>query len=81
VAGFPDLCNCRPFGNNKKCQAGISLFYIDRQGYIFPCASQKRGAPLFYIDDAISHNEMLSINSSSFYLEHCMQDKTLTNEI
>lgn len=42
VAGFPELCPCRPVGTGKACQRGISLFYLDYTGSLYPCACAKR---------------------------------------
>ena len=42
VAGFPELFDCRAFGSRTGCQAGITLFYIDSCGNVFPCACKKR---------------------------------------
>jgi len=42
AAGFPELMDCRPLGQGRLCQAGISLLYVDRDGRVFPCACKKR---------------------------------------
>lgn len=41
IAGFPEIWSCRPFNLGNGCQAGRSLFYVNTEGEIFPCASKK----------------------------------------
>ncbi len=41
ISGYPELHPCRAFESSMGCQAGISLYHIDLNGDVFPCACTK----------------------------------------
>lgn len=67
VAAFPQMYDCRPFPTGAHCQAGLRLFYIDHDGWVFPCACAKR-QPL----SALCHiAEGAAVWSTSITAEAC----------
>jgi len=76
VAGFPDIWDCRPFGNGDKCQAGCGLLYVDVNGNIFPCACKKKDSNylLANIRDGDIMHLLKYSNFKKLYHEACLQD-------
>jgi len=73
AAGFPHLCDCRPFPVGKKCQAGIGLVYIDCRGKAFPCACTKNDENNILFD-AMFYSDTNSIYNTQLLRTKCYQD-------
>jgi MoaA/NifB/PqqE/SkfB family radical SAM enzyme len=71
IAGFPEFWNCRPIKSRIKCQAGISLLYIDKYGDIYPCACKKNDKA--FLMGNISNLEDFDFAQNKKYNSHCLQ--------
>lgn len=56
ISGFPDLFSCRPFPSSKGCQAGVTLYYINYEGNVFPCACKQAnlGSMICHVSDTVT---------------------------
>lgn len=69
ISGFPSQLACRPFPNARKCQAGLSLFYISGKGGVYPCACTKNNDK-FLLGD-IRHAETVHMITQNLNPTEC----------